>query len=1000
MFALKFVIAILILLFVFYIGISIIANDLSLSERLIQLIFYIIIVIVILNMYISWVTYYKTIDKIGAVGDPGLPGDDGKEGLDGMCSQSCGTKIAYNTIIEHCNNVLNQEIQALRGRVTLKYDIQFNNKDKSKKIKSDIKTKLTSDIEQKYQLKDFNILVELSKKNNNVFVIVLGNEILANQIKDDINNNTIYDKLNITYDNNEYTPSLQYEDMDIDSCIGEELDTSGKPVIIPKKIANDFFINKISQICNSSNYTDTLEKDHENKPNEYKLIEYLKNIIGEWVKILIRFKLKDNETNKVINIGLNFLMTKKDDLDSLNKYTISEKNKNGTLVTIPLPSPFEEIEKYDIWRWGTGYTNIPIVYEKCMDNYKLPQDKDPTLSIIYTNKYEKIWNSKARKDKWYSSSTYCPFNQMGENNENPNNIKECTYFGSNIYGNRHLYGKQEAFKSIQYGNVDKLSIYHPISENGIYYQDETGRLYYPVGSVWTGKMDDSERDDINSFNPKLKNKCSKNGTGPEKETILISGDIKPPTDYVKVWNSKDGCNDCQEDNNEVTIWEPIGPTGYIAMGHVATKGKVKPSLDGTPLVMCVPESCTVKIPIGKKIWDSNDLFKLDMSRDNTYDVIDRVYLNFYYKILENQYTDINEFYFDIDEMINDENNKYKIDKLNIHKVNVDKLNELKEDDYFDSWPSSKKELKIRLKDYTTKCANIEKKYLDRYKLLNKKSIKEIQSMDDVFPRKPLVTLSDEIYIYSAGAQGAQEESLYKDNINIKDDGGHNLFMTFKEKLTNDSVKDTFAYRINKECLHGRKAKPIEIPEVPGILNQMSPHRDIRKQAVHLFTYPQTIIIENTISENSPSFEPKRYYLSYANKTTKITKDTTSKELIDVPLYMIRAVNDNDDTIDYSNCKVIDVKNNIVDDEININNPQTLWIITNYNKAWSTLDFQNPVIKSDNSDNVIYKQINIQSLGYNSDNNKGYFAQSYNNLGASKEFIVTDGTYNRWIYKPV
>ena len=42
------------------------------------------------------------------------------------------------------------------------------------------------------------------KINNNVFVIVLGNEILADQIKNDINNNTIYDKLNITYDNKEY----------------------------------------------------------------------------------------------------------------------------------------------------------------------------------------------------------------------------------------------------------------------------------------------------------------------------------------------------------------------------------------------------------------------------------------------------------------------------------------------------------------------------------------------------------------------------------------------------------------------------------------------------------------------------------------------------------------------------------------------------------------------------------------------------------------------------
>ena len=77
------------------------------------------------------------------------------------------------------------------------------------------------------------------------------------------------------------------------------------------------------------------------------------------------------------------------------KYKITEKDDNGNLLKLPLLSPFIEIEKYDIWRWGTGYTNIPIVFEKCIDNYELPDDEEPEISIIYTNNYDKIFITKS-----------------------------------------------------------------------------------------------------------------------------------------------------------------------------------------------------------------------------------------------------------------------------------------------------------------------------------------------------------------------------------------------------------------------------------------------------------------------------------------------------------------------------------------------------------------------------------------------------------------------------
>ncbi len=63
----------------------------------------------------------------------------------------------------------------------------------------------------------------------------------------------------------------------------------------------------------------------------------------------------------------------------------------------------------------------------------------------------------------------------------------------------------------------------------------------------------------------------------KKETILVTGDVVDPVDYVKIWNSRgdgDGCVDCQE--IEATTWRPIPPEGYVALGDVVVQGKRKP----------------------------------------------------------------------------------------------------------------------------------------------------------------------------------------------------------------------------------------------------------------------------------------------------------------------------------------------------------------------------------------------------------------------------------------
>jgi hypothetical protein len=81
---------------------------------------------------------------------------------------------------------------------------------------------------------------------------------------------------------------------------------------------------------------------------------------------------------------------------------------------------------------------------------------------------------------------------------------------------------------------------------------------------------------------------AKNDTGPLPP-------LESPTDYLQVWNdSGTGSTD------DGSIWKPIPPAGYVAMGLVAQSGYSEPSLDD---VVCVREDLTTPGNVGAYIWD-------------------------------------------------------------------------------------------------------------------------------------------------------------------------------------------------------------------------------------------------------------------------------------------------------------------------------------------------------------------------------------------------------------
>lgn len=71
------------------------------------------------------------------------------------------------------------------------------------------------------------------------------------------------------------------------------------------------------------------------------------------------------------------------------------------------------------------------------------------------------------------------------------------------------------------------------------------------------------------------------GTKPDKELVgqcVVVKDpenkfTKPPTDYIKLWDS----TDFNHVGEYFTIWQPVAPEGYIALGFIVQKGTKKPS---------------------------------------------------------------------------------------------------------------------------------------------------------------------------------------------------------------------------------------------------------------------------------------------------------------------------------------------------------------------------------------------------------------------------------------
>ena len=380
------------------------------------------------------------------------------------------------------------------------------------------------------------------------------------------------------------------------------------------KIKNGVMLDKINGICKSDQYQSIMLGKHRKKPNEQKLINYLKEIIKEWIDYLIDVTNTGGHQNETsvetksdsktilleeINKGVRFLLEPNWGKNRL------DYESNGT------KNPFQEIEKYDIWNWGEGLKLKPLEVTIKTTDFERPKPDEARLNIIKSNNYQKVFDTAKPKDLW--DDKQCDFDQMVDKNgdkTNPQNLNKCVFLNDS-----YLKDYINTWKTDVFQNERELSLYNADS-----YKNERNQEFYPVGSVWRGK-ESGEKPTGAIMSPKSKNSCGAghgasgtkkaNNQGPEKETILVSGDVKEPTDLTLVWDNKVGCDRCQEGSHDtVKIYRPTAPNGYVCLGDYATTSKLTTKEDIAEhkgRIRCVPKECVREKKIGSYFWNNKHL---------------------------------------------------------------------------------------------------------------------------------------------------------------------------------------------------------------------------------------------------------------------------------------------------------------------------------------------------------------------------------------------------------
>lgn len=258
-------------------------------------------------------------------------------------------------------------------------------------------------------------------------------------------------------------------------------------------------------------------------------------------------------------------------------------------------NPFNEIKKYDIYYWGDTRRFRPLINNICQsgiqENNTLPSSHNNSrLQILKTNDYKEVYNDLE------SGST--------------NALK---VFRPNI----HKYNDTE---------------YHPLGDVAV------------AGNLKDRKKLGIKENSMTRIGDLEYDKSSETNNGPDKETILITGDVADPVGYELMWrdqkDSTSWMNSLRKGASALTstsfddnsygpgrLWKPIAPQGYTCLGDVATQyyppdhpnrsQYLKYNKDVN--IKCLPSDCVE--PVDEQEIINNERLIWNVNRDNNSDVV-------------------------------------------------------------------------------------------------------------------------------------------------------------------------------------------------------------------------------------------------------------------------------------------------------------------------------------------------------------------------------------------
>ena len=204
-------------------------------------------------------------------------------------------------------------------------------------------------------------------------------------------------------------------------------------------------------------------------------------------------------------------------------------------------NPFNEIKKYDVFYWGMGKQYRPQIIEKCYTTSDgiTPSSNDSV--VIFT--------------------------------ASPTNFYD-------YIGDDHSSG---AINDVSFWRARKFTY--------------KGNVHYPVGDVAIGPSRANEY--IYGIKYLGIIKLPNQLYGPNRETILVSGDVVGPINYELVWTNNNYTN------NPFWIWTPIAPVSYVSLGDVVTFDSNPPLTGDSAPIRCVPKILTTKMStIPERLWIS------------------------------------------------------------------------------------------------------------------------------------------------------------------------------------------------------------------------------------------------------------------------------------------------------------------------------------------------------------------------------------------------------------